>query len=123
MGSRTRANGIGSLFSVGLDETNGSMAQVSGEWQQALCNSLNAGGNLKLNAGRDITLQGSQANAGGHLGVQAGGDVNLLAQTSTNSTRLNASSRTSTVSNSREEDRLLLSTPERRSGRDPDGGQ
>ncbi|WP_323859157.1 hemagglutinin repeat-containing protein, partial [Xenorhabdus doucetiae] len=86
------------------------MASVSGEWQQALGSQLNAGGNLSLRAGQDITLQGSQASAGGTAQVQAGGNVKLLAETTTNSTQLEADSRTSSVSNRREEDRLHLST-------------
>ncbi|WP_443256037.1 hemagglutinin repeat-containing protein [Xenorhabdus sp. IM139775] len=101
MGNRTRD---------GMEEAGQRMATVSGEWQQALGSQLNAGGNLSLNAGQDITLQGSQANAGGTAQVQAGGNVKLLAETTTNRTQLEADSRTSSVSNRREEDRLHLST-------------
>ncbi|MNG65607.1 Filamentous hemagglutinin [compost metagenome] len=101
MGNRTRD---------GLEEAGGRMAQVSGEWQQTLGSQLNAGGNLSLKAGQDINLQGSQAKAGGQLGVQAGGDVKLVAETATNKTQLEANSSTSSVSNRREEDRVLLST-------------
>ncbi|WP_443256039.1 hemagglutinin repeat-containing protein, partial [Xenorhabdus sp. IM139775] len=100
MGNRTRD---------GMEEAGQRMATVSGEWQQALGSQLNAGGNLSLSAGQDITLQGSQANAGGTAQVQAGGNVKLLAETTTNSTQLEADSRTSSVSNRREEDRLHLS--------------
>ncbi|VEA71121.1 Uncharacterised protein [Serratia rubidaea] len=42
--------------------------------------------------------------------MQAGGDVKLLAESTTNSTQLTANSRTSSVKNSREEERLQLST-------------
>lgn len=100
MGNRTRG---------GTEAAGSRMAQVSGEWQQALGSELNAGGNLTLNAGRDVTLTGSQLQAGGQLGVQAGGNINLLADKTTNSTHLDANSRTSSVSNSREEQRLALS--------------
>ncbi|MGB8664136.1 MAG: hemagglutinin repeat-containing protein, partial [Serratia inhibens] len=101
MGNRTRG---------GMEEAGGRMAQISGEWQQALGSQLNAGGNLSLKAGQDISLQGSQAKAGGQLGVQAGGDVKLVAETTTNKTQLEANSSTSSVSNRREEGRVLLST-------------
>jgi len=100
MGNRTRG---------GTEAAGSRMAQVSGEWQQALGSELNAGGNLTLNAGRDVTLTGSQLQAGGQLGVQAGGNINLLADKTTNNTHLDANSRTSSVSNSREEQRLALS--------------
>jgi len=100
MGNRTRG---------GTEAAGSRMAQVSGEWQQVLGSELNAGGNLTLNAGRDVTLTGSQLQAGGQLGVQAGGNINLLADKTTNSTHLDANSRTSSVSNSREEQRLALS--------------
>uniref|UniRef100_UPI0007899975 hemagglutinin repeat-containing protein n=1 Tax=Erwinia persicina TaxID=55211 RepID=UPI0007899975 len=101
MGNRTRG---------GTEAAGSRMAQVSGEWQQALGSELNAGGNLTLNAGRDVTLTGSQVQAGGQLGVQAGGNINLLADKTTNTTHLDANSRTSSVSNSREEERLTLSS-------------
>ncbi|WP_319927238.1 hemagglutinin repeat-containing protein [Xenorhabdus littoralis] len=101
---------MGNRTSDGMEEAGQRMASVSGEWQQALGSQLNAGGNLSLRAGQDITLQGSQANAGGTAQVQAGGNVNLLAETTTNSTQLEADSRTSSVSNRREEDRLHLSS-------------
>ncbi|UIL52383.1 MULTISPECIES: hemagglutinin repeat-containing protein [Pantoea] len=101
MGNRTRD---------GMEEAGSRLAHVSGEWQQALGSELNAGGNLLLSAGRDVTLTGSQANAGGQLDVQAAGDITIRAETTTNTTHLEADSRTSSVSNSRQEDRLLLST-------------
>ncbi|MDC6108491.1 hemagglutinin repeat-containing protein [Serratia rubidaea] len=101
---------MGNRTSGGMEEAGSRMAQVSGEWQQAEGSTLSAGNNLTLKAGRDITLQGSQAKAGGQLGVQAGGDVKLLAESTTNSTQLTANSRTSSVKNSREEERLQLST-------------
>ncbi|MBL0873876.1 filamentous hemagglutinin N-terminal domain-containing protein [Serratia nevei] len=101
MGNRTR----------GGTETAGSrMAHVSGEWQQALGSELNAGGNLTLNAGRDVTFTGSQASAAGSTRVQAGGDINIRAESTTNTTHLDANSRTSSVSNDRQEERLTLST-------------
>lgn len=71
---------------------------------------LNAGGNLTLNAGRDVTFTGSQASAAGSTRVQAGGDINIGAESTTNTTHLNANSRTSSVSNDRQEERLTLST-------------
>ncbi|WP_243207486.1 MULTISPECIES: hemagglutinin repeat-containing protein [unclassified Pantoea] len=101
MGNRTRD---------GLEEAGKRMAQVSGEWQQAQGSELNAGGNLLLSAGRELTLTGSQASASGSARVQAGGDIRIGAETTTNTTHLEADSRTSSVSNSRQEDRLLLST-------------
>ncbi|SFO40504.1 filamentous hemagglutinin [Candidatus Pantoea varia] len=100
---------MGNRTSSGLEEAGKRMAQVSGEWQQAQGSELNAGGNLTLSAGRDITVQGSQASASGTTQVQAGGDIRLLAETTTNTTHLEANSRTSSVSNSRQEDRLTLS--------------
>ncbi|GAB2948249.1 hemagglutinin repeat-containing protein [Hafnia psychrotolerans] len=101
MGNRTRA---------GMEDAGKRMAQVSGEWQQALSSTLTAGSDLSLSAGRDVALMGSQAQAGGKLGVQAGGDINIKADTTTNTSHLEADSRTSSVSNHREEERLTLST-------------
>ncbi|PQQ24549.1 filamentous hemagglutinin [Photorhabdus luminescens] len=101
---------MGNRSSSGMEDPGKRMAQVSGEWQQALGSTLNAGGDLSLAAGQDITLQGSQAKAGGTTRLQAGGDVKLLAETTTNRTQLEANSSTSSVSNRREEDRLHLST-------------
>ncbi len=101
MGNRTRG---------GTEAAGSRMAHVSGEWQQALGSELNAGGNLTLNAGRDVTFTGSQASAAGSTRVQAGGDINIRAESTTNTTHLDANSRTSSVSNDRQEDRLTLST-------------
>ncbi|MEN4691797.1 hemagglutinin repeat-containing protein [Pantoea agglomerans] len=101
---------MGNRTSSGIEEAGRSMAQVSGEWQQAQGSELNAGGNLLLSAGRDLTLTGSQASASGSARVQAGGDIHIGAETTTNTTHLEAGSRTSSVSNSRQEDRLVLST-------------
>ena len=42
-------------------------------------NLLSAGGNIDLNAERDVTLEGSSLNAGKAIDVSAGRDVNLLA--------------------------------------------
>ncbi len=56
MGNRTRG---------GTEAAGSRMAHVSGEWQQALGSELNAGGNLTLDAGRDVTFTGSQASAAG----------------------------------------------------------
>jgi len=97
-------------INAAIENDDSRMAQVSGEWQNALGSQLSAGGNLSLTAGKDITLQGSQVKAGDQLGVKAGGDIRLLADTTTNSTHLDANSRTSSVSNDRREDRLTLST-------------
>ncbi|TSH80146.1 hemagglutinin repeat-containing protein [Pantoea sp. paga] len=101
---------MGNRTSSSIEEAGRRMAQVSGEWQQAKGSELNAGGNLLLLAGRDLTLTGSQASASGSARVQAGGDIRIGAETTTNTTHLEADSRTSSVSNSRQEDRLLLST-------------
>ena len=101
---------MGNRTSSGIEEAGRRMAQVSGEWQQAQGSELNAGGNLLLSAGRDLTLTGSQASASGSARVQAGGDIRIGAETTTNTTHLEAGSRTSSVSNSRQEDRLVLST-------------
>ncbi|PZL84698.1 hypothetical protein CKF42_20900, partial [Pantoea sp. ARC270] len=46
----------------------------------------------------------------GSARVEAGGDIHIGAETTTNTTHLEANSRTSSVSNSRQEDRLLLSS-------------
>ncbi|WP_241689590.1 hemagglutinin repeat-containing protein [Pantoea agglomerans] len=101
---------MGNRTSSGIEEAGRRMAQVSGEWQQAQGSELNAGGNLLLSAGRDLTLTGSQASASGSARVQSGGDIHIGAETTTNTTHLEAGSRTSSVSNSRQEDRLVLST-------------
>ncbi|WP_211130244.1 hemagglutinin repeat-containing protein [Serratia surfactantfaciens] len=100
MGNRTRG---------GTEAAGSRMAHVSGEWQQAQGSELNAGGNLTLNAGRDVTFTGSQASAAGSTRVQAGGDINIRAESTTNTTHLEANSRTSSVSNDRQEERLTLS--------------
>ncbi|WP_288477251.1 hemagglutinin repeat-containing protein [uncultured Pantoea sp.] len=104
------AGAMGNRTSRGMEEAGKRMAQVSGEWQQAQGSELSAGGNLVLSAGRDLTLTGSQASASGSARVEAGGDIRIGAETTTNTTHLEANSRTSSVSNSRQEDRLLLST-------------
>ncbi|MDR3434302.1 MAG: filamentous hemagglutinin N-terminal domain-containing protein, partial [Rouxiella aceris] len=107
---------MGNRTSEGIEQPGKRMAQVSGEWQQALGSELNAGGDLVLKAGQNMTLQGSQARAGGDLGLQAGGDIKILADKTTNSTQLGANSRTSSVSNTRSEDNSLLSTISGKSG-------
>lgn len=101
---------MGNRDSAGMEEAGERKAQVSGEWQQALGSSVTSGGNLSLKAGQDITVQGSQVQAEGQLGLQAGGDISLLADTTTNNTHLEANSRTSTVSNSRQADTLYTTT-------------
>ncbi len=101
---------MGNRNSRVLEEPGQRMAQISGEWQQALGSLLNAGGNLSLRAGQDIRLQGSQAAAGGQLGVQAGGNLSLTADKTTNTSHLEAGSRTTSVSNSRREEQLQLTT-------------
>ncbi len=101
MGNRTRG---------GTEAAGSRMAHVSGEWQQAQGSELNAGGNLNLSAGRDVTFTGSQTSAAGSTRVQAGGDINIGAESTTNTTHLDANSRTSSVSNDRQEERLTLST-------------
>ena len=103
------AGAMGNRTSAGTETAGSRQAQVQGEWQQALGSSLTAGGNLSLKAGQDIMLQGSEAAAGDKTQVVAGGNVSLLADTTTNDTQLNASSRTSTVSNSRREETLHTS--------------
>ncbi|HEJ7840477.1 TPA: hemagglutinin repeat-containing protein [Serratia marcescens] len=100
MGNRTRG---------GTEAAGSRMAHVSGEWQQALGSELNAGGNLTLDAGRDVTFTGGQASAAGSTRVQAGGDINIRAESTTNTTHLDANSRTSSVSNDRQEERLTVS--------------
>ncbi|WP_413713269.1 hemagglutinin repeat-containing protein [Serratia marcescens] len=100
MGNRTRG---------GTEAAGSRVAHVSGEWQQAQGSELNAGGNLNLSAGRDVTFAGSQAKAGDSARVQAGGDITIRAENTTNTTHLDANSRTSSVSNDRQEERLTLS--------------
>ncbi|MGP2800582.1 hemagglutinin repeat-containing protein [Serratia ureilytica] len=100
MGNRTRG---------GTEAAGSRMARVNGEWQQTQGSELNAGGNLNLSAGRDVTFAGSQAKAGGSTRVQAGGDIAIRAENTTNTTHLAANSRTSSVSNDRQEERLTLS--------------
>ncbi|WP_230492803.1 hemagglutinin repeat-containing protein, partial [Martelella alba] len=111
-----RSAGRRTLFAAGRSSLNegdihagGRLATIQGEWQQALGSQLSAGGRLNIKAGQDIKVQGSQAQAGAQLNIQAGGDVKLLTQTTTNTTQLTANSRTSLVSNRREEERLLPS--------------
>nr|WP_275269312.1 filamentous hemagglutinin N-terminal domain-containing protein [Pantoea ananatis] len=104
------SGGMGNRSGAGTEEAGQRMAQVSGEWQLAQGSELKAGGNLVMKAGKDITLQGSQAQAGGQTALQAGGNVRLLADKTTNNTHLEASGKVSSVSNSREEDQLYLST-------------
>ncbi|MCC8381573.1 hemagglutinin repeat-containing protein [Xenorhabdus sp. PB30.3] len=101
---------MGNRTSSGIEEAGKRRARISGEWQQALGSTLNAGGNLSLTAERDLILKGSQAKADGLTRLQAGEDVKLLADTATTRTDLEANSRTSSVHNSRREDRLHLST-------------
>ncbi|WP_435954718.1 hemagglutinin repeat-containing protein [Dryocola sp. BD626] len=101
---------MGNRTSAGMEDAGKRMAQVSGEWQQAQGSTLSAGGNLILSAGHDVALTGSQVQAGGQLGVQAGGDISIKADTTTNTSHLQAGSRTSSVSGDREEERLVLST-------------
>ncbi|GAA2307186.1 hemagglutinin repeat-containing protein [Glycomyces scopariae] len=101
MGNRTRG---------GTEAAGERLTHVGGEWQQAQGSALNAGGNLTLTAVHDVLLTGSQAKAGGQLGVRAGNDINIQAETTTNTTHLDANSRTSSVSNDRQEERLTLST-------------
>ena len=101
---------MGNRNSDGVEDAGKRMAQVSGEWQQALGSTLSADGDFSLTAGRDVALTGSQARASGQLSVQAGGDITLRADTTTNTSHLDAASRTSSVSNRREEERLTLST-------------
>nr|WP_314263751.1 hemagglutinin repeat-containing protein [uncultured Moellerella sp.] len=103
------AGAMGDRNTEGMDAT-GSLAHISGEWQLAQSSELNAGGNLSLNAGQDITVKGSQAQAGGVLDVNAGGDINILSDKTTNKTQLDAQGNGSSVSNTREEERLVLST-------------
>jgi len=104
------AGAMGNRTSRGMEEAGERMAQVSGEWQQAQGSELSAGGNLLLSAGRDLTLIGSQASASASARVEAGADIHIGAETTTNTTHLEANSRTSSVSNSRQEDRLVLSS-------------
>ncbi|MCG2596946.1 MAG: hemagglutinin repeat-containing protein [Achromobacter sp.] len=101
---------MGNRTSSGMEDAGQRMAQVSGEWQQALGSTLTAGNDASLTAGRDLILQGSQVQAGGSAQLQAAGDVRLLSTSTTNRTRLQADSRTSSVENHREEERLGLST-------------
>ncbi|ELR5203434.1 hemagglutinin repeat-containing protein [Providencia rettgeri] len=103
------AGAMGERGNEGMDAT-GSLAHINGEWQLAQSSELNAGGNLSLSAGKDITVKGSQAQAGGTLDVNAGGDINILSDKTTNKSQLEAQGNGSSVSNTREEDRLVLST-------------
>ncbi|MEQ5136969.1 hemagglutinin repeat-containing protein [Providencia alcalifaciens] len=103
------AGAMGERGNEGMDAT-GSLAHINGEWQLAQSSELNAGGNLSLSAGKDITVKGSQAQAGGTLDVNAGGDINILSDKTTNKSQFEAQGNGSSVSNTREEDRLVLST-------------
>ncbi|MBG3015522.1 hemagglutinin repeat-containing protein [Proteus mirabilis] len=86
------------------------LAHLSGEWQRAQGSELNAGGNLNLTAGKDVTLQGSQVKADQQLTVNAGENLNILADSTTTKSHLDANSKSTSVSNTREEERLQLST-------------
>ncbi|ODQ07997.1 hemagglutinin repeat-containing protein [Shigella sp. FC1655] len=86
------------------------LAHISGEWQRAQGSELNVGGNLNLTAGKDVTLQGSQVKAGEQLTVNAGENLNILADSTTTKSHLDANSKSTSVSNTREEARLQLST-------------
>ncbi|NBL89375.1 hemagglutinin repeat-containing protein [Proteus sp. G2673] len=86
------------------------LAHLSGEWQRAQGSELNAGGNLNLTAVKDVTLQGSQVKADEHLTVNAGENLNILADSTTTKSHLDANSKSTSVSNTREEERLQLST-------------
>ncbi|NBM94270.1 MULTISPECIES: hemagglutinin repeat-containing protein [unclassified Proteus (in: enterobacteria)] len=86
------------------------LAHISGEWQRSQGSELNAVGNLNLIAGKDVTLQGSQAKAGEQVAVNAGENLNIIADSTTTKSHLDANSKSTTVSNTREEERLQLST-------------
>ncbi|WP_272927254.1 hemagglutinin repeat-containing protein [Proteus sp. G2670] len=86
------------------------LAHISGEWQLSQGSELNAVGNLNLIAGKDVTLQGSQAKAGEQVAVNAGENLNIIADSTTTKSHLDANSKSTTVSNTREEERLQLST-------------
>ncbi|MCH3703505.1 hemagglutinin repeat-containing protein, partial [Campylobacter lari] len=77
---------MGNRTSSGMEDAGQRMAQVSGEWQQALGSTLTAGNDASLTAGRDLILQGSQVQAGGSAQLQAAGDVRLLSTSTTNRT-------------------------------------
>nr|WP_241197640.1 hemagglutinin repeat-containing protein [Pantoea agglomerans] len=86
---------MGNRTSSGIEEAGRRMAQVSGEWQQAQGSELNAGGNLLLSAGRDLTLTGiagrdltvtgSAVAADRDVSLRAGRDVEIGAATETDS--------------------------------------
>ena len=100
MGNRTRG---------GTEEAGSRMAHVSGEWQQALGVSLTPAATSRSMPG-ETSRSRARASAAGSTRVQAGGDINIGAESTTNTTHLNANSRTSSVSNDRREERLTLST-------------
>ena len=60
-------------------ETNTSTKKIKANTVQYTSINLNAGGNVLMDAGRDIQLEGADINAGGDVGLYAGRNVNLQA--------------------------------------------
>ena len=100
MGNRTRG---------GTEAAGSRMAHVSGEWQQAQGVNLTPAATLIFRPGETSRSRAARP-APPAAPAQAGGDINIGAESTTNTTHLDANSRTSSVSNDRQEERLTLST-------------
>lgn len=61
---------------------------------------LNVGGNLAIDAGRDITLAGTDARVGGDAGLKAGGDLNIVARENSTTTHTESEARGFGMNNS-----------------------
>ncbi|MFB9170382.1 hemagglutinin repeat-containing protein, partial [Chromobacterium piscinae] len=95
--------------SLGPDVGGSGIATVSGVWEAAQGSSLQSGGKLSLSAGKDLTLTGSSAQAKGQLNVSAGGRLAVLADKTTNNTKLSADSASSRVEARYQADTLIAS--------------
>ena len=98
MGNRTRG---------GTEEAGSRMAHVSGEWQQALGVSLTPAATSRSMPGETSRSRAAPAPPAAPACRPA---AISGAESTTNTTHLNANSRTSSVSNDRREERLTLST-------------
>lgn len=78
------AGAMGERGNEGMDAT-GSIAHINGEWQLAQSSELSAGGNLSLNAGKDITVTGSTIHSEkGEITLNAKQNVTLNTATEEN---------------------------------------
>ncbi|WP_434657158.1 hemagglutinin repeat-containing protein [Chromobacterium violaceum] len=95
--------------SLGPDVGGSGIATVSGVWEAAQGSSLQSGGKLSLSAGKDLMLSGSSAQAKGQLNASAGNRLSVLADKTTNNTKLSADSASSRVEARYQADTLIAS--------------